>query len=98
VKTILKLKQFCYLGVAGAICLLLTQPVKAQGKEKLDKKNLIAKDTVVKQVTKAEVANREIPTLRDLPRPHTSVKGWLAQETQSDRVIQVGSHFRNPDF
>jgi len=41
------------------------------------------------QATKAKIPITDIPQLRDIPRPYTSVKDWLAQENQQNQVIQV---------
>ncbi|MBD2615617.1 TonB-dependent siderophore receptor [Nostoc punctiforme FACHB-252] len=57
-----------YLGIVGAICVLGTQPVKAQS---------------------AEPPITKIPQLSDIPRPHTNVKDWLAQQNQQTEVTVV---------
>ncbi|MBC1240667.1 hypothetical protein [Nostoc sp. 2RC] len=64
----MKLRQMIYLGIVGAICVLGTQPVKAQS---------------------AEPPITKIPQLSDIPRPHTNVKDWLAQQNQQTEVTVV---------
>ncbi|TBR56732.1 TonB-dependent siderophore receptor [Westiellopsis prolifica IICB1] len=73
-RKILKQRKLVYLGILGAICLLGTQPVKAQGEEKL---------------TKEGISSTKILQLSDIQIPYTSVKDWLAQDQQQSEVIQV---------
>jgi iron complex outermembrane recepter protein len=74
-RKILKLRQMIYLGIVGAICVLGTQPVKAQS---------------------AEPPITKIPQLSDIPRPHTNVKDWLAQQNQQTEVTVVTGVRLNP--
>ncbi|MCC5622121.1 TonB-dependent siderophore receptor [Nostoc sp. CHAB 5715] len=71
----MKLRQIIYLGIVGAICVLGTQPVKAQS---------------------AEPPITKIPQLSDIPRPHTNVKDWLAQQNQQTEVTVVTGVRLNP--
>jgi iron complex outermembrane recepter protein len=63
-RKILKQRQFVYWGIVGVICLLGTQPVKAQTEEKL---------------AKEATSSTEILQLSEFQIPYTSVKDWLAQ-------------------
>ncbi|MCX7594685.1 MAG: TonB-dependent siderophore receptor [Fischerella sp.] len=83
-RKILKLRQLIYLGIIGAICLLGTAPVKAQEEETSTKVN-----AANQQATPAKSAIAQIPKLSDVSRPYTSVKDWLAQQTQQTEVIPV---------
>jgi iron complex outermembrane recepter protein len=74
-RKVLKLRQMIYLGIVGAICILGTQPVKAQS---------------------AEPPSAKIPQLSDIPRPHTNVKDWLAQQNQQTGVTVVTGVRLNP--
>ncbi|NJM19519.1 MAG: TonB-dependent siderophore receptor [Richelia sp. SM1_7_0] len=83
----LKLRHFSCLWIAGIICLLCSESVQAQEKEKLVKINLNPEYTVSKEGTKAEVPITQIPRISDIQRPHTSAKDLLAQ--QQNQVILV---------
>lgn len=83
----MKLGHFSYLGIAGIICLLCSESVQAQGKEKLVKINLNPEYTISQEGTKAKVPITQIPQISDIQRSHTSVKDWLAQ--QQNQVILV---------
>lgn len=70
----------------GTVSVLMVSPVRAD----------VIKQTAVqlKAVQQQEAINRkelitDIPQLSDIQRPYTSVKDWLAQETQQNQVIQV---------
>ncbi|MBC1217978.1 TonB-dependent siderophore receptor (plasmid) [Trichormus variabilis ARAD] len=85
----LKLGHFSYLGIAGIICLLCSESVQAQGKEKLVQIHLNREYTVPKEGTKAEVPITQIPQISDIQRPHTSVKDWLTQ-LQNQVILVTG--------
>lgn len=43
----------------------------------------------LKKETTSEVPITNIPQLSEIPRPSTSIKDWLVQETQQNQIIQV---------
>lgn len=83
----MKLRHFSYLGIAGIICLLYSESVKAQEKENLVQINLNPENIVSQAETKAKVPLAQIPQISGIQLPHTSVKDWLAQ--QQNQVILV---------
>lgn len=87
----MKLRQFVYLGIVGAIYLLGTEPVKAEGGGKLDQ--VVDKKTLrihaENALTQTQLPITKIPQLSDIQRSNTTVKEWLAQETQQNQTILV---------
>ena len=83
----MKLRHFSYLGIAGIICLLCSESVQAQEKEKLVKIKLNPENIVSQAETKAEVPITQIPQISDIQRPHTTAKDLLAQQQNQVRLV-----------
>ncbi len=71
----LKLKQCVYISVVSTICLLVSQKANAEA--------------VPSAVSEIKSPVTDISGLSDIERPKTSIKDWLAQESQTPQILQI---------